>query len=561
MRFRFHRIAALGLALAGTSALAGQIAVTAAGPDGQPLAGVRIAAPEVLKAGATGKDGAVTLPDVPTGALELTATAPGFKPVQQHVTVLAQGETRVSLRLEASDAMARAIASHSEPAVEHLAQKQAYLAGIKPIAGRKPNILLVLFDDLGFGDLSSYGNRLIKTPNIDALAGRGVKLEQFYSASPVCTPSRTALLTGRYPTRAHAANHVFFPTGHPMAQTRRALGLANALPRDEILLPEVLARAGYVTGAFGKWHLGDQPGHRPTDFGFRDYFGILYSNDMNPTTLWRGNTVDTPGDKTDQATLTERITDEAVAFLRTNADKPFFAYVPYTAPHLPHVPNPRHKGVSEGGTYGDVVEDLDTHVGRLLQTLRDLKLDDDTIVIVTSDNGGDWGGSAGDLRGRKGETFEGGQRVPAFVIWPGVTRPGTVSREMAMNFDLFPTILAALQIAPPRDRIVDGADLRQLLAGGETPHDYLYYVTTWSGRFAAVRDRAYKFRDIVADGSPVGSGGEPYNAVPSLYRLDRDNEAHDVSARHPEDAARLRRQLDAFRAENDRNPRGWRDSR
>jgi len=557
MRFPFHRIAALGLALAGTSALAGQIAIIATGPDGKPVAGVRIAAPEVFKSGTTAKDGTAQLPDVPSGGLEVTATAPGFRPVQQHVTVRADGNTPVSIRLEASDAIGRAIASHSEPPAEHLAQKQAYLQGVKPIAGKKPNILVVLFDDLGFGDLSSYGNQLIKTPNIDALAGKGVKLEQFYSAAPVCTPSRAGLLTGRYPTRSHASNHVFFPTGHPMAQMRRALGFANALPRDEILLPEVLAKAGYATGAFGKWHLGDQPGHRPTDFGFKDYFGILYSNDMKPVTLWRGSTVDTPGDKTDQATLTERITDEAVAFLRANASKPFFAYVSYTAPHLPHVPNPKNTGVSAGGTYGDVVEDLDTNVGRLLQTLRELKVDENTIVIVTSDNGGDWGGSAGDLRGRKGETFEGGQRVPAFIIWPGVTKPGTVSREMAMNIDLLPSVLAALQIDLPQDRIVDGADIRQLLAGGATPHDYLYYITTWSGRFAGIRDRTYKFRDIVPNDSPVGAGGEPYNAVPSLYLLDRDTEAHDVSARHPDDAMRLRNQLEAFRAENARNPRGW----
>ncbi len=553
MRSTFMRIAAIAAVLASSSALAGEIAIRIEGPDGKPVPGARVAAPEVLRNATSGSDGAAVLTDVPSGDMAVTVSAQGFRPVLQTVTV---GQT-VTVRLEPSDALQRAAQAHGEPAVEHLAQKQAYLKSIKPVAGKKPNIVLVLFDDLGFGDLSSYGNRLIKTPNIDALAQRGVKLEQFYSASPVCTPSRAALLSGRYPERAHAANHVFFPSGHPMATIRRSLGWANALPQDEILLPEVLLRAGYATGAFGKWHLGDQPGHRPTDFGFQDYFGILYSNDMKPETLWRGNVVDTPAEKTDQGTLTERITDEAVAFVRKNAKKPFFAYVPYTAPHLPHYPNPKHQGISEGGTYGDVIEDLDANVGRLMQTLRDLKLDDNTIVIVMSDNGGDWGGSAGKLRGRKGETFEGGQRIPAFVIWPGVTKPGSVSQEMGMNFDVLPTILGALNIPLPADRTIDGADLKPLLAGGETLHDYLYYTTTWSGRFAGVRDRHYKYRDIVPNESPVGAGGEPYNAKPSLYSLDLDNEAHDVSAKHPEEAKHLIEILDAFRKENAINPRGW----
>lgn len=557
MRSTFMRIAAIAAAFASTSALAGEVAIQVEGPDGKPVPGARIGLPELLRSEATGKDGSAVLADLPNGEVAVTVTAQGFRPALQTITVHGDAGNRLAVRLEPSDALQRAAQAHSEPAVDHLSQKQAYLKAIHPIAGKKPNILLVLFDDLGFGDLSSYGNRLIKTPNIDAVAQRGIKLEQFYSASPVCTPSRAALMSGRYPERAHAANHVFFPSSHPMATIRRSLGWANALPQDEILLPEVLSRAGYVTGAFGKWHLGDQPGHRPTDFGFQDYFGILYSNDMKPETLWRGNIVDTPAEKTDQGTLTERITDEAVAFLRKNAKKTFFAYVPYTAPHLPHFPNPKHKGVSEGGTYGDVIEDLDTNVGRLFQTLNELKLDDNTIVIVMSDNGGDWGGSAGNLRGRKGDTFEGGQRVPAFVIWPGVTRPGSVSQEMGMNFDFFPTILDALGIPLPADRAIDGADLRPLLAGGATKHDYLYYTTTWSGRFAGVRDRHYKYRDIVPNDSPVGGGAEPYNAKPSLYSLDLDNEAHDVSAKHPEEAARLVAQMQAFRKESDANPRGW----
>ncbi len=558
----FHRsgpiLTGFALLLASSSALAGDITGQVTGPDGKPMAGVRVQAPEALRSAVSGKDGTFRLPDLPEGETPVIAGQMGLTTAIQRVQVPAQGSAQISLSLQPNGAIARAAAMHSEPAPEHLAEKQAYLNSIQRVAGNAPNVLVILFDDLGYGDLSSYGNQLIRTPRIDALAQQGVKLEQFYSASPVCTPSRAALLTGRYPSRAHAANHVYFPTGSPVATIRRSLGWANALPQDEVLLPEVLARAGYATGAFGKWHLGDQPGHRPTDFGFRDYFGILYSNDMNPTTLWRGNEVDTPADQTDQATLTERITDEAVAFLRANAGGPFFAYVPYTAPHLPHHPNPKHSGVSEGGVYGDVIEDLDSNVGRLIDTLRELQVDDNTIIIVTSDNGGDYGGSAGDLRGRKGETWEGGQRVPAFVIWPGVTKAGTQSQEMAMNIDIFPSVLAAANIPLPPDRVIDGRDARTMLGGGETPHDFLYYLTTWSGQFDGVRDRRFKFHDIVPNVSPLGAGGDvPYNAVPSLYDLQRDNEAHDLSARHPQDTARLRSQLESFRADAQRNPRGW----
>ncbi|MPT47019.1 MAG: arylsulfatase [Sphingobium sp.] len=560
MRSHLPRLTMIAAALVSTTALAGQVAVQIKGPDGKAASGVRVSVPELMRSSApSDKDGIVILKNIPAGDVDITAAPSGFRPIQQRVTVAQNGTATLNFQLEPSDALKRAALANSEPATEHLAQKQAYLNSIKAVKGKKPNIVVILFDDLGYGDLSSYGNRLIKTPRIDAAASQGIKLEQFYSASPVCTPSRAALLSGRYPNRAHAANHVYFPTGHPMATIRRSMGWANALPKDEILLPEILSRAGYATGAFGKWHLGDQAGHRPNDFGFQDYFGILYSNDMKPETLWRNDKVDTPADQTDQATLTERITDEAIAFLRKNAEKPFFAYVPYTAPHLPHHPNPKHKGVSEGGTYGDVIEDLDTNVGRLLQTLRDLKVDDNTIIVITSDNGGDWGGSAGNLRGRKGETFEGGQRVPAFIIWPGVTKPGTVSQEMGMNFDFYATILKELNIPLPSDRIIDGADIRPLLAGGKTPHDFLYYTTVWTGSFAGVRDGHYKFRDIVADPSPLGAGGEAYNAIPSLYSLDKDNESHDVSAKHPEELERLKKQLDAFRKAYQHNPRGWID--
>lgn len=551
-------IGAAALALA-APAQAGEVSGKVTGPGGAPVAGARVVINDLLRGDTTEGDGAFDLPRLPGGAYEVSVTALGLASQTRRVSVPQEGAVRLDVRLAPNAVLAREAALNAEPAPEHLAQKQAYLSAIKPTATRKPNIVVLLFDDLGYGDLSSYGNQLIRTPNIDALATRGVKLTQFYSGSPVCTPSRAALLTGRYPSRSRSANHVFFPSDNPMARIRRSAGYANVLPADEILLPEVLSRAGYRTGAFGKWHLGDTAGHRPTDLGFQTYFGVLYSNDMSPLPIYRGTRVDTPPDKTDQRTLTERFTDEAIGFMRASAGQPFFAYVPFTAPHLPHYPNPKHQGVSEGGTYGDVVEDLDDNVGRILRALDELKIADDTIVIVTSDNGGDQAGSVGALRGRKGETFEGGIRVPCFVVWPGRTRPGAVSDAMAMNIDLFPTLLAALGVPLPKDRAIDGRDMAGLLSGGASPHDYLYYTTAFSGEFQAVRDTEFKYRAMLSEKWPLAPAGTPlpHGARPALYHINGDNESHDVSAKHPDEAKRLSERLAAFRAEAQANPRGW----
>lgn len=561
-----HSVRWKGSAILGMAALAFVAPANAAeivghvkGPDGKPLAGARVVIEDLLRGDTAKRDGSFRLPSLPPGTYRLSVTAMGLASSNRQVDVPETGTVDVAIALEPNQALAKAAAMNDEPVPTHLAQKQAYLASIKRTAAKKPNIVLILFDDLGYGDLSSYGNRLIKTPNIDGLAKRGARLTQFYSASPVCTPSRAAMLTGRYPTRSMSANHVFFPTGSPIAQIRRAAGYANAIPADEILLPEVLSKAGYATGAFGKWHLGDTAGHRPTDFGFQTYFGVLHSNDMSPLPVYRGTQVDTPSEMVEQRTLTQRFTDEAIAFVRKNADRPFFAYLPYTAPHVPHFPPTSHAGISEAGAYGDVIEDLDTHVGRVMHTLDELELAGNTIVIVTSDNGGDYGGSVGELRGRKGETFEGGMRVPAYVIWPGKTQGGAQSHEMSMSIDLFPTILSALDIPLPSDRIIDGRDIAAMVANqAPSPHEHLYYITAMSGEFQAIRNRDYKYRDIVADKSPFNpaGGGAPYGAKPSLYRMD-DNEAHDVSLKHADVAKALAEQLERFRSEDRNNPRGW----
>ncbi|WP_235536716.1 sulfatase-like hydrolase/transferase [Phenylobacterium sp. Root700] len=561
-KMRWMGVAAAAL-LTSTTAQAGDVTGRVVAPNGRPMAGARVAIDDLMRGAVTGTDGGFRIPGVPAGTYEIGGASFGMSTAHQQITVPETGAVEASFALQPNMALAKAAAAYVAPPLEHLSEKAAYLdrvAATKP--GDRPNVVVILFDDLGYGDLSGYGNRLIKTPNIDALSKRGATLSQFYSSSPVCTPSRAALLTGRYPTRSYAANHVFFPTGHPIAGLRRAMGYANALPTDEILLPEILSKAGYATGAFGKWHLGDTQGHRPTERGFSTYFGVPYSNDMAPLAMYRGTTVDTPPDKLVQGTLTERFTDEAVSFMRDNAKRPFFLYLPYTAPHLPHHPNPKHSGVSDGGPYGDVIEDLDANVGRVMRTLDELGLSKNTIVIVTSDNGGDFGGSAGELRGRKGETFEGGMRVPAFVIWPGKVRPGSKSDQMAMNIDLLPTVLTAAGLPLPSDRLIDGRDIAPMLAGkASTPHDHLFYVTMWTGEYEAVRGKDYKYRDRVQKpatnpfypaASPLGSFAEP-----ALYDLNRDNESHDVTLKHPQIAADLKATLQTFRESLASNPRGW----
>lgn len=549
-------------ALISSAAIAGEIAGVVRSADGKPAPGVVVTIDDLMRSATTGPDGRFTFDRIPDGKVTVNLSAM-FR-ASQHIVVdvPATGEVEVSATLQPNATLARAAALNAEPPVEHLAQKQAYLASIKPVdkAGKSPNIVFLFFDDLGYGDLSSFGNKLIATPNIDSMASRGAKLTQSYSSSPVCTPSRAALMTGRLPVRSHAQHHVFFPTGHPVATIRRSLGWANALPRDEITIAEALAKAGYATGAFGKWHLGDVAGSRPTDLGFGTYYGVLYSNDMVPLSLYRGTVAKTPPAEVQQGKLNEQFADEAIKFIQANSTKPFFAYVPFTAPHWPHHPNPVRAGKSDGGEYGDVVEDLDAQVGRILKAIDDQGLADNTIIVVTSDNGGDYDGAVADLRGRKGETWEGGQRVPQFIVWPGVTRPGSVINAMTMNIDMFPTLLGAAGLPLPKDRVIDGSDIKAMLAGqAGSPHDELFYLTTWSGKVAAVRDRDFKYREVVEDDSPLGvsRGGGGHPTPPALYDLAKDNESHNIIARHPQVAEKLKRAIETQRANLSKNPRGW----
>ncbi len=455
---------------------------------------------------------------------------------------------------------------------ERVAEKQAYLEEIDRVdPERAPNFVVVLFDDLGWGDLSSYGNQLIRTPHIDAAAAEGLRMTDFYSASPVCTPSRAALLTGRYPVRSHTHNHVFFGETSPIATVRRMLGQGNELPRDEILLPEALGAAGYATGMIGKWHLGGIPGHLPNDFGFQNYYGVLTSNDMQPLHVYRNTEIELRDETprmslgafrdedsdiemrgVDQRTLTRRYTEEAIRFVEENRDGPFFLYLAHTFPHVPHFADPEHEGESPAGIYGDVVEDLDRSTGALLDAIDRLGLARDTLVLITSDNGADYNGSPGFLRGRKGEVYEGGQKVPMIARWSGRVKPGRVSDVMAMNIDLFPTLLSLAGVSLPRDRVIDGRDLSRLFTSEReqaSPHELLFYFPIFGGDApAGVRSARFKF---------LASTGDTGRDKAILTDVHRDQEGHNLIRRFPAEGTRLGEAVRSFGTELAGNPRGW----
>jgi uncharacterized sulfatase len=447
-----------------------------------------------------------------------------------------------------------------------LVRKRAELAWMgeraraDPSAAR-PNVILILFDDLGAGDFGVSGSSSLATPRIDQLAAEGVTLDTFYAPAPYCTPSRAGLLTGRWPIRTGLVN-VVFPHGSAVDRLQRILGAPTRMPADEILLPEALRAAGYATAMVGKWHLGDEAPSLPNDLGFERYFGVLHSNDMAPLPLWRDGAV-VDRDPIDQRFLTPRYTNEAIAWIEEHASKPFFLYVAHNYPHVPLHATPEQAGHSEAGLYGDVIADLDASVGRIVDALARLGLQDRTLVIVTSDNGPWYQGSTGALRGRKNETFEGGMRVPFVAAWPGHLPAGTRRADVAVGIDVFPTILGLAGVPRPRDRAIDGVDLSGALASGapfpERP--VLYYSAR---ELQAVRVGRWKMhaRHGVYGGAPWSWPFAPLAAQgPWLFDLARDPaEAYDVSSRHPEELARLSALRDGWLAELEANPRGWKPS-
>ena len=428
-------------------------------------------------------------------------------------------------------------------------------------ADRPPNIVVIFTDDQGYEDLGCFGSPLIKTPNLDRMAAEGRKFTSFYSANSVCSPSRAALLTGCYPTRVSVPG-VLFP--------RHDTGLNP----DEVTIADLLKAQGYATACIGKWHVGHKPSLLPTAQGFDHYFGIPYSNDMtidpeatlsddivfragmskeriaslkkhpkNWVPLMRNEeVVEFPADQT---TLTKRYTEEAMAFIKENKAKPFFLYLPQTMPHIPLFASEDFLGKSARGLYGDTIEEIDWSVGQVLRSLKEQGVDENTLVIFTSDNG-PWkldrgrGGSAYPLRGYKFSTYEGGMRVPCVMRWPGKIPAGTATDTLAASIDLLPTFAKLAGATVPNDRVIDGRDIWPIMSGApdaKPSHEYYYYYK--GQRLVAVRHGDWKLR-------LQGRKGTPKYSL-ELYHLGEDvGETTNVADKHPKLVEKLLEQMHTF---------------
>ena len=428
-----------------------------------------------------------------------------------------------------------------------------------------PNFVIIFTDDLGYGDLSCFGNPIIKTPHLDRMATEGQKWTQFYVAAPVCTPSRAGLMTGRYPVRngmSSAKRAVFFPDS------------AGGLPQSEVTIAEVLKQKNYATAAVGKWHLGHLPQHLPTTQGFDSYYGIPYSNDMDfqrdkgphyrthiddphfltDTRLYNVPLIENTTEierPADQNTITRRYTEKAVEFIKTNKDKPFFLYLAHSLPHIPLFAHPEFIGKSKQGLYGDVIEEIDWSVGQVLKTLRELNLADNTVVVFSSDNG-PWlsfkthGGSAGPLRAGKGTTFEGGQRVPTIFWGPGLVQPGIIT-EMGATLDLINTFAALSGTTIPADRTMDGYDLSPILKGTsqKSPREEFFYWTR--AKLNAVRQGPWKMH--VEQQAPVRYGKTVKLDKPELYHVESDiSEKYDLANDNPAKITQLQELIQQHKA-------------
>jgi len=419
-----------------------------------------------------------------------------------------------------------------------------------------PNIIVIFIDDLGYGDWTPLGSDLIKTPHLDRMANEGVTMTNFFASAPVCSASRAALLTGRYPIRSHITLPLY-PKNHYMEYLLKIVDRyqfdVTGIPEDEALVPEILKRRGYRTGIIGKWHLGDQPGHLPNDNGFDSFYGVLYSNDMGEFDVWRDQEIEI-SNLEDQSDLTQNYTKEALNFIERNKDHPFFLYLAHTAVHEPLFASKEFQRSSDAGLYGDAVQEIDWSVGEVLKLISELDLDENTLIIFTSDNGPWWQGSSGGLRGRKNNIADGGFRVPFIARWPNKLPAGRISDEFAANFDIFSTCLSVAGAPTPEDRIIDGRNLIPTLKGEtSSPHETFFY---YDGPIlVAVRHKNWKYqRRHMSD-----NGGYPiFSQGPFLFDIEKDpTESYNLIEAQPEVARMLNQMLDDWETEVEDNIRGW----
>jgi len=422
---------------------------------------------------------------------------------------------------------------------------------ITTAAEPKPNIVIIFIDDMGYGDIGPFGATKQKTPNLDRMAKEGMKLTSFYAA-PVCSVSRAQLLTGCYGARIDVPG-VYSP------------GSGSGLNPKEYTIAEHLKELGYATMCIGKWHVGDQPEFLPTNQGFDHYFGIPYSNDMQVKSSVSGERV-VPllrDDKvvellTDgqQSSIVERYTAEAVRFISENKAKPFLLYLPHTAIHTPIFPGEAFRGKSDNGQVGDWIEELDWSTGRVLDTLRELKLDSNTLVIFTSDNGpwlikGADSGSSGPLRGGKGSTWEGGMREPTIAWWPGKIVGGSSVDAVAGTIDLLPTAVALAGGRVPEQPVIDGRDISPILLGKttESPREAQYYFFQF--KLQAIRQGPWKLALVSQNetmGRPALADASTDN--PRLYNLDEEiGEKTNLADKHPEIVSKLTALAEKMEAE------------
>lgn len=415
----------------------------------------------------------------------------------------------------------------------------------------QPNIVLIFADDMGYGDLGCFGHPTIATPNLDRMATEGMKFTQFHTASSVCTPSRAGLLTGRLPIRS-GLTRVFIPQSE------------GGIPNKEITIAELLKDVGYTSACIGKWHLGRPDKYLPLNHGFDYYFGIPYSNDMSPgtqpnnplfaeqppTPLIRNFTVTNPDKEPDQRYLTRWYTDEAIKFMQGSAidkKKPFFLYLAHTMPHVPLFASEKFEGLSRRGLYGDVVEELDWSCGEVLKTVKELGIEDNTLVFFTSDNG-PWlgkqlgGGSAGLFYEGKVSTWQGGYEVPAIARWPGKIPAGVTNQSFATTMDLFVTFAKLAGAKVPTDRPIDGGDISPLLfenaASREAEMFYYFGDELW-----AVRQGPWKIHVKTTNPASVSTWGDwpiEEHDPPLLFNVEHDpSERHNVADEHPQIVRRL----------------------